>query len=142
MFQHFFQPSKEDMEAQGVKEQRLVEQIDETTKVEYWRMKIPMMTERDNLLLIHHHEIGDDKFTVMKTIERDDTPEVPGIIRTFMFTRGLFHVNEAEGALDYTEVSFFNMNGMFPTRLMNMMVASETKASFEHMYKTLTKDKK
>ena len=101
-----------------------------------------MMTERDNVVLIHHREIGDDKFTVMKTVERDDTPEVPGIIRCFMFTRGLFHVNEVEGALDYTEVSFFNMNGMFPTRLMNMMVASETKSSFEILYKSMLKEKK
>ena len=103
---------------------------------------MPLMSERDNVLLIHQKEYEDGQFAILKTIERDDLPEVPGIVRVFMFTRGLVSVNKESphDTIDYTEISYFNMNGMFPTRLMNMIIASETKAGFAYMYKTILKE--
>ena len=111
-----------------MKELRDIEQIDKDTKVVYWRFKMPMMTDRDNVIQIHNREIDGKEFFVVKTVERDDVPEVPGVVRMFMNSRGLISINKEspDDTIDYTELSYFNLKGYFPARLMNMVIASET----------------
>ena len=126
-----------------MKEMRLIEQIDEKTSVNYWRFKMPMMSDRDNVLSIHQRDVeGGGDFICLKTVVREDVPEVKGCVRMFLYTRGLVEVNKEspEDTIDYTEVSYFNLNGYFPARLMNMVIASETKKEFSNMYKYLLKE--
>ena len=82
-------------------------------------------------------ENGD--WVCLKTIVRDDVPEVKGVVRMFLYSRGLVSINKEspEDTVDYTEVSYFNLNGYFPARLMNMVIASETKKEFSAMHKYL-----
>jgi hypothetical protein len=101
---------------------------------------MPMMSDRDNVLLIHQRKLEDGSdFVNIKTVVRDDEPEVPGVVRMFIFSRGLISTNKEspDDTIDYTELSYFNMNGYFPARLMNMVIASETKKEFGNMYKYL-----
>ena len=42
-----------------LKENRLVEQIDADTCVKYWRMKLPMMSDRDNVVKMHSRALDD-----------------------------------------------------------------------------------
>lgn len=61
----------------------------------------------------------------------------------FLFTRGLIKENKDHpDTIDYTELSYFNLNGYFPARMMNMVIASETKKEFGNMYKYLLKQAK
>jgi hypothetical protein len=73
---------------------------------------------------------------MVKTIKRDDIPEVPGVVRMFLYSRLLLKpcpISPAD-TIDYTEISQFNMNGYFPERLMNMIIAAETQREFASMY--------
>jgi hypothetical protein len=76
---------------------------------------------------------------MIKTIERENLPEVPNVVRMFAFGRGIVTANKEspEDTIDYTEISFINMKGYFPARLMNMVIASETQKEFGSMYKYL-----
>lgn len=103
---------------------------------------MPMMSDRDNVIQIHQSETPDgSEFICLKTVERDDVPEVPGVVRMFMFTRGMVSINKEspDDTVDYTEITYFNLNGYFPARLMNMIIAGETKKEFDNMYKYLLK---
>jgi hypothetical protein len=74
-----------------------------------------------------------------KTIQRDDFPEVAGVVRMFIFSRLLIKPcpDSPNDTVDYTEFTQFNMNGYFPDRLMNLIVAAETRREFSSMYKHL-----
>ena len=125
-----------------IKEQRTIERIDENTTIDYWRFKMPMMSDRDNVMSIHQSLTPDgSEFLYIKTVERDDCPPVPGVVRMFLFTRGLVSINKEspEDTIDYTEISYFNLNGYFPARLMNMVIAGETQKEFQNMYTYLLK---
>lgn len=127
---------------QMIKEQRTIERIDENTTIDYWRFKMPMMSDRDNVMSIHQSLTPDgSEFLYIKTVERDDCPPVPGVVRMFLFTRGLVSINKEspEDTIDYTEISYFNLNGYFPARLMNMVIAGETQKEFQNMYTYLLK---
>ena len=140
ILKYFLNPPPDQMAM--MKEMRDIEQIDDQTKVVYWRFKMPMMSDRDNVMQIHQSETDDgSEFICLKTVVRDDVPEVPGCVRMFMFTRGMVSVNKEspDDTIDYCEITYFNMNGYFPARLMNMVIAGETKKEFGNMYKYLLK---
>lgn len=123
-----------------IKEMRTIEQVDADTKIVYWRFKMPMMSDRDNVISLHQRNNDDGSiYFCLKTVERADVPEVPGCVRMFLYTRGIAKPNaeSPEDIIDYTEFSYFNMKGYFPARLMNMVIASETQKEFGNMYKYL-----
>lgn len=68
-----------------IKEMRIIETIpEENTEYMYWRFKMPMATDRDNVAKIVVHKLPDEaQYFLMTTVERDDTPPVPGVIRMF-----------------------------------------------------------
>jgi hypothetical protein len=119
------------------KELKVLEKHSDDSFIIYWRFKMPMMSDRDNVMHIMKQKREDGSiFTMLKTVERDDAPLVKGVVRCFCFTQGLCTVNKEspDDTIDYTELSYFNMNGYFPARLMNMIIASETKREFGRMY--------
>jgi hypothetical protein len=123
-------------------ERKCLEKIDENTSVNYWKFKMPMMSDRDNVIQIHKSDLaGGNKFFVMKSVEREDCPEVAGAVRMFMFSRGLISINNESPSdtIDYTEITYMNLNGHFPTGLMNMIMASSMTADYGEMYKALLK---
>lgn len=103
-------------------------------------MKMPLMSARDICMRFTYSDQEDGKFFVCETVVRDDCPEVDGVVRMFMYTRGFIRPNKESPAdiFDYTEFTVFNMGGYMPARLLNMVVASETQKEFGNMYKYLT----
>ena len=80
--QHFLEPSvKEDKD---LKEFRKIEKIDENTWVFYFRFKIPLSSDRDNVMKIYTKDLGEGAYFICCTsIERDDIPLVPRVVRMF-----------------------------------------------------------
>ena len=104
---------------------------------------MPMMSDRDNVMQIHMSPYEDgSQWICLKTVVREDCPEIKGVVRMFIFTRGIVSVNKESphDTIDYTELTHFNMNGYFPARLMNMVIAAETKKEYGNMYKYLLKE--
>ena len=100
-------------------------------KIMYWKMKIPMMSSRDNTMKITVTDHEGGRFVVAETVDHPDKPVQPGVVRMFIHTRGYVRPSKTiEGALDYTELSVFNMGGYMPARLLNMVIASETQKEF------------
>ena len=96
-------------------------------KTMYWKMKMPMMSSRDNVLRLQivDHEGG--RFFVGETVEHPDKPVYPGVVRMFVYTRGYVRPSKDQpNTHDYTELTVMNMGGYIPARLLNMVIASET----------------
>ena len=71
-----------------VKEDRILEKIDKNTHIKYFRMKMPMMSDRDNVLKIHTRALDEKSdFVHLQTVEHPDFPEVPHAVRMFLFLR-------------------------------------------------------
>jgi hypothetical protein len=58
----------------------------------------------------------------VRSIERDDFPRTKNAIRMDYFKASVYE--EKDNALYLTEYSNFNMGGYFPTKLLNMLMAS------------------
>jgi len=124
-----------------VVEQRDVEIIDEHNRIKYWRIKMPMMSQRDNVAQMYTKPMDDGStFVMSKSVERDDVPEVPNVVRMFLFIRSYIRPNKDSPAdtIDYTEITHFNMKGYFPARLMNMVIASEAQKEITNTHKYLS----
>jgi hypothetical protein len=114
-----------------IQEERDIEIIDDMTKVVYWKFKMPLMSARDSCMKITQSNQGDGTFFVCETIERPDVPEVKGVVRMFVYTRGYVRPNkELPDTIDYTEMTVMNMGGYMPARLLNMVLASEREKEF------------
>jgi len=72
---------------QGINDQRIVERINENLVLKYVSYKIPMMSDRDFLLLQYSEILPEDQFAVMTRISmvRDDVPPVKGRVRADVF---------------------------------------------------------
>ena len=120
-----------------IKEMRLIEQIpEENTDYIYWRFKLPMASDRDNVAKIVITDLPNEAcHFLMTTVEREDHPPVPGVIRMFQQINGKYEKNPTiENAWDYTEIDHLDMKGSFPPRLLNMVIAGETAKEMKSMY--------
>ena len=143
LLDYFIDPPPGKMEM--MKESRILEKIDEYTCVKYQRIKMPMMSDRDQVLSIHHEPIDKNStYIIIQTVEREDCPEVPGAVRMSMFLRALIRKNpeSPEDTVDFTEINCFNMKGYMPGRLLNMVIASEASKEMTNMYKYLASENK
>ena len=112
---------KEDMP--WAKDMKIVEQKDENDKVMYSRSKMPMMSERESLIHWKKRKLEDGReLTIFYSVERDDYPIDPKVIRIDMFQASL--AKEVGNDLHTTTMSQFDMKGYFPMRLMNMVMGS------------------
>lgn len=62
---------------------RPIETLKNGDAIFYTRMKVPMMSDRDNVSLIHFEEPDGGVYISTSTIHRDDVPEVKGVVRMF-----------------------------------------------------------
>jgi len=105
-------------------------------KIMYSRAKIPFMSDRENLIEFSQKKLSDvESIFVTKTVERDDCPVAKGAIRMDIFkaTKAL----EENGDLYITEFSNFNLKGMVPARLLNMIMSSTASKQVGEFYKSL-----
>ena len=105
-------------------------------------MKMPMMSERDNVAQIKMTRLdGDKQFFQMISVDHADYPVNPNIVRMYQNITGFIQPHATiPKCWDYCEIDQFDMKGNFPSRLFNMVLASSTKAEMEKMYK-IVKDK-
>jgi hypothetical protein len=126
-----------------IKEMRKIEDIPDG-QIMYWRFKMPMMSERDNVCKVLSKKLDNgDLFIAMSSIEREDTPPMKGVIRMYQQISG--HMRLIPGVepptYDYTEFDVIDMGGYIPTRLMNMVMASTIKSEFRKFYDVIRLDK-
>lgn len=113
-----------------------VEKIDGNSAVWYMRTKMPLMTDRDMLILVKSTPQEDNTFLVsIKSIERDDVPVKPGCIR--MDFNKISLVKQVGPDLDIIEFSSMNMKGSFPVRLLNMTMGSMATQQLKTLYPKL-----
>jgi len=97
---------------------------------------MPMMSERDNVasMKIVQKE-GDKVFFQMASINHPDYPVKKNVVRMFVTVTGFQQPHPTiPKCMNYCEIDQMDMKGNFPSRLLNMVLASSTKAEFEKMY--------
>jgi hypothetical protein len=107
-----------------VKEFRVIERFeDQMPKIWYSRSKLPMMSQREVLTETTIKDVSPhEKIVISKSIERDDVPVYPGAIRMTMFKAS--SLKEENGDIVITDFTNFNLKGMVPARLMNMVISA------------------
>ena len=128
-----------------LKEFTKVEEIpEENAKIYYMRIKMPMMSERDNVMRIFFETRPDgSRFISCTTVDHPKCPIRPGVVRMHSVISALISKSEEiENAYNYTELDHFDMKGYFPARLMNMIIASSVKTEFAKCYNHIRLDKK
>ena len=103
---------------------------------------MPLMSERDNIAKMKIRKMdGNVLFFQMISIDDDRYPPKKGVVRMYQNVTGYQRPHPTiPNCIDYTEIDQMDMKGNFPTRLMNMIMASASKSEFEKMYKFI-KDK-
>ena len=134
LVEHFMNPPPDN--SGMVQEMKVIEEISDSCKIMYWRIKMPMMSARDNVMKMTKCTQGDGQFFIVETIERPDYPVIKGVVRMFIYTRGYVRPSKESPSdtLDYTEMTVMNMGGYMPARLLNMVLASEAEKEFRKMY--------
>ena len=109
-----FDKQMDDKEMKHIKEFRVVEKLpDGTPALMYSRSKMPMMTERENLVAIVKSELDDGRtLSVARSVDRPEFPRTKAAIRMDMFKASVFY--EKDGDLHLTEYSNFDLGGYFP----------------------------
>lgn len=75
------------------------------------------------------------------TVDREDEPVRPGIIRVSMRYLVWIRPNAEDPTItDYTEISTIDFGGYVPTMLLNMTLASESIKEFKLLYAHCKKD--
>ena len=118
-----------------ISEFNIIEQKGDDMKF-YWRMKMPMMSERDNVASMKVTRLdGNRVFFQMTSIEHPDYPTRPNVVRMYQNITGYQRPHATlANTWDYCEIDQFDMKGHFPSRLFNMVLASSTKGEIEKMY--------
>jgi hypothetical protein len=96
-----------------IKDMRVLEKIDENTEVLYMRFKIPMCSDRDNVLqnVVRNLE-GDTQYFHLTTVEHKDMPPIKGVIRMFSQINGYVTKHPTiENCHKYTEIDYMDMKG-------------------------------
>ena len=57
-----------------IQELTILEEISPTCKIMYWKMKMPMMSSRDNIIKLNISDYEGGKFIICETVEHADKP--------------------------------------------------------------------
>jgi len=129
-----------------VQEVKILERKDENDQSQYWRMKFPLMSARENCTRLQVKQIGDDpngKFLLGNSIKHPEAPHVEGAVQIFYFDRGLMSTNpEDPDVIDYETYSIISLGGYVPARLTNYTIANENSKGLIDAYNFCFKNKK
>ena len=133
---YFTNPPKSSM----IKECKILETMPNGDLLIYWRFKLPLMSDRDNVSYCHREPLpdGNGEYISCLTVERDEVPPVKGVVRCHQQICAYWHVDKEDPTLTrYTEIDTFDLKGYMPAKLLNMTIASETAKEFAVLYKGL-----
>ena len=64
-----------------IQDLKCLEKRADGSEIKYWRMKIPMMSDRDNVCQQWVVEKEGGKFLMLKSVDHKDAPNVKGVVR-------------------------------------------------------------
>ena len=131
MVESYMNPLQTDM----LKECETLEKTEDgKTAIMYWRFKMPLMSDRDNVAKICQVPQEDGSiFGYCITIDHEKKPMVKNVVR--MWQKVYFRCSVKDDVMTYTEISNFDMKGYMPAKLMNMVLSAETEKEFCTLYK-------
>ena len=114
----------DDKEKQGLKELTIVERNAEGyPHIIYSRSKMPMMTERENLISMEKVPLDDGRtLFLIRSVEHPKYPVTKKAIRMQYYKASCYQ--QVGSDLHIKEFSNFSMGGYFPVKLLNMVLAS------------------
>ena len=107
-----------------IQDQKCLEKRADGSEVKYWRMKIPMMSDRDVVSQQWVVEKEGGKFLMLKSVEHKDAPLVKGVVRMQFNAVALLH--QVGDNVKQLEFEHYDMKGYMPASLLNMVVAGES----------------
>mmetsp|Transcript_11011 Transcript_11011/g.16702 ORF Transcript_11011/g.16702 Transcript_11011/m.16702 type:complete len:244 (-) Transcript_11011:15-746(-) len=130
---------QETMKNKQIKEFKVIERFEDgTPKIMYSRAKMPMMTDRDNLIELGKTQLPDGSYLFTnKSIDRDDYPPRKGCIRMDFFKCTM--LKQVGPDLSLIEFQYFDMKGYFPARLINMMMSAAVMTGLKSFYENMLK---
>jgi hypothetical protein len=107
-------------------EKRVIREIGPNERIIYIRMKLPIMSDRENLLYWKRTDINEKESTLQITSIFDDAvPVQDKYVRADMFKCQIIRQDDEDPECLYvTDVSNMDMKGNFPSRLVNMAISS------------------
>lgn len=127
-----------------------MDQIEETKvlesspndQVQYWRMKLPLMSRRESLSRLQVADKEDGKFFLVSSCDHPDAPHYEGSVKVFYHERSIMKPNaEDPDILDYEAYMILSLGGFVPARLTNYTVSNETNKMLNSAYNYLLKNK-
>ena len=88
---HYWNPIKDT--AGMILENKVIERIDEDNVIQSFKIKMPMMSARDNVMKLSKKAQDGGIFFTLETVERPEYPVIPGVVRMFIYTRGFVRPN-------------------------------------------------
>mmetsp|Transcript_19125 Transcript_19125/g.29311 ORF Transcript_19125/g.29311 Transcript_19125/m.29311 type:complete len:135 (+) Transcript_19125:739-1143(+) len=110
-------------------------------EMKYWRIKIPMMSDRDNVIKVNFSLHDDGRmFGIVTSVEHPDYPPQPGCVRMHNFMLVTCE-KLPNGNLRFQQLSQANFMGYVPSSLMNMVLCNEVFKEHKLMFKLIMKKK-
>lgn len=119
-----------------VTEYKTLEECADGSIIKYYRVKLPMMTDRDNVIQIFTEKKDGGVFLTIKSVEYAAMPPVKNVIRMFNYVSCMLK-QEGDNVI-FTDIEHFDIKGYMPSSLLNMTIASETAkglaSQMKHIY--------
>jgi hypothetical protein len=124
-------------EMKYLKELKILERHEDgSPSLLYSVSKMPMMTERENLVSQYKKELGDGRTLFLsRSVDRPEYPRRKNSIRMDMYKASVFH--EDGDDLRVVEYSNMDLGGYFPAKLLNMIMANMMSKGMITFYKKL-----
>ena len=113
------------------KDFKTLEKMDNGDVIIYFRIGMPMMSDRDNVLHSSMKEIDGGTFLNMRTVDHPAAPQVAKVVR--MYNHILTYLKQEGDNVTMLDFEYLNLKGYLPASLMNMAIASETAKEFKNM---------
>ena len=124
--QDWFDSLKDGPPMKNVKESTIIEQLSETEHIMYMRIAMPVMNDREIVMRSKMLDLNDkESLMVLQSVKHKAKPIQKSIVRAQMFKLQMVRQDEENPAdLLVTDITNFDMQGYFPSRLMNMVMAN------------------
>lgn len=129
-----------------IKEFRCVQKFNDYHRIMYTRIKLPLMTEREQLVNFELQDIDDTdddprkgkRIICIQSINHPDFPVTPEKVRSDVFKVHMhWQALDNPDDLEYIEFFNFDLKGYMPMRMMNMVISSALSKGIRQVHKNL-----
>ena len=118
-----------------MKEQKTLEKFDDGSMIQYMRVAMPMMSDRDNVMHVSTMDTDGGAFAVVQTVDHPSMPPNPKVVR--MFYHAVLFLKQVGADVVMIDFEYVNLKGYLPASLLNMTIASECAKEFTNMVKCI-----